>query len=45
MREAQAGVRGRVIFHERAVAQKLGWPVEDVEIVLLRLTDKGALEP
>ena len=44
MREAAAGVRGRVIFHGRAVAQELGWPAEDAEFVMLRLVEKGAIE-
>jgi nucleoside 2-deoxyribosyltransferase len=43
MRQAQSTVAGKVIFHERAVAQELGWPLEDVEFVLARLIQKGEI--
>ena len=44
MRQAQTDIVGKVIFHERAIAQELGWPLEDVQFVLVRLSQKGALE-
>ena len=44
MREAQSGVMGRVIFHNRAIAQEMGWPVEDVDFLLRRLGEIGAIE-
>ncbi len=45
LRETQSSAHGRVIFNVRAVAQELGWPVDDVEIALSQLLNKGVLEP
>jgi len=44
MQETQSCVRGRVVFHERAVAQEMGWPVEDVDFMFRRLAGKGVIE-
>jgi nucleoside 2-deoxyribosyltransferase len=44
LQNTQTGTRGRVIFQERAIAQELGWNLEDVQFLLSKLTDKGQLE-
>ena len=44
MQETQASAPGRVIFNIRAVAQELGWPTEDVEVVLTRLVGKALVK-
>ena len=41
LRETQSAAHGRVVFNVRAIAQEVGWPVDDVELVLLRLLDKA----
>ncbi len=44
LRATQEGTKGRVIFHDRAIAQELGWPPGDVQFALQRLTNKGVVE-
>lgn len=44
MLHAQSNRVGKVIFHERAVAQELGWPLDDVEFALASLIRRGRVE-
>ena len=44
MRHTQETTRGRVFFNIRAVAQELGWPTDDVEVVLGRLAEKSIVK-
>jgi nucleoside 2-deoxyribosyltransferase len=41
----QNGKPARVLFYDHFVAQQLGWPLEDVRLVLKRLAEKGWISP
>jgi len=44
LRETQARASGKFIFHERAIAQELGWPLEDVHFLLMKLAENGKVQ-
>jgi hypothetical protein len=44
MRDVQSSTVDRVVFNVRAIAQELGWPTEDVEVILTRLVDKAHIK-
>lgn len=45
LQQRQSGSPGKLLFQEHFVAQELGWPLEDVRLVLKRMTEKGWLRP
>jgi len=40
----QSGKPGTLLFYDHFVAQELGWPLDEVRLVLKRLFDKGWIE-
>jgi len=44
MRETQAQHAGTIVVPERAIAQELGWPLQDVELNLKRILEKGLVQ-
>jgi len=44
-RDAQSGKPGMIVLYDHLVSQGLGWPLDEVQLVLKRLVEKGSLEP
>jgi nucleoside 2-deoxyribosyltransferase len=44
MSETQSSTADKVVFNVRAIAQEIGWPTDDVEVVLTRLVGKALVK-
>jgi nucleoside 2-deoxyribosyltransferase len=42
--KAQSSVSGQALLYDHLVAQELGWPLDEVRLVLNRLVEKGHIE-
>jgi nucleoside 2-deoxyribosyltransferase len=44
-REVQSGKPGTIVLYDHSVSQGLGWPLDEVRLVLKRLAEKEWIEP